>query len=384
MAVAPQIDLDLLERAGELKRELVAFARGPQFSRAFRKAVTGRFGRVVVADEDELIDFMDWFVLQHRLQDGRAVVDHFAVARTGLPDAERRMLLAWRDVVEGVFEIGRRDGAALLACNLVDELTYRIHSNMGPSIFQSMRKDDVMIARLVPIGDEWMFSGAQHLYARSARRAMLQMAAELSLKRPALVFRNPEKLARGWELQRSDREWFMDWFGADLVVLDGREFAERYNAYWEWRVRQTAKGELPEGSRPDAPRFDLPQRLLEAESVGLIYDEVEGLTFLAGFRRVEEAFEDPRLLADRDHRRAVVGYLNDDTVSPLPFRRLAQRDQAKASEVFRRLLKKPGFSWERDGEALLRRRKASFFVKPALPHVTPAGRAMLEVRGIAR
>jgi hypothetical protein len=32
----------------------------------------------------------------------------------------------------------------------------------------------------------------------------------------------------------------------------------------------------------------------------------------------------------------------------------------------------------------MRRRKASFSARPALPHVTPAGRAMLEVHGGSR
>lgn len=381
MLIPLGIDPDLLQRAGDLKAELVAFARRPRFSNVFREAVGERFGRVVVADDDELIDFMDWFVLQHRLPDGRTVVEHFAAARADLPNAERRLLLGWRDVVEGIFEIGKRDGPALLAFNVVDELTYRMRSNMGPSIFESMPHGDFMIGRLVPIGDEWMLSGAQHLFPQSARKAILEVAAKLSLERPGLVFRNPEKLAQGWKLQRLDRERFIEWFGADLVVLDRTELADRLDAYWHWRVRQTADGELPEGSPRDAPRLELPEHLLEAETVGLIHDEEEGLTFLAEFGRVEEVFEDPRLLADRDHRWAVLGYLNDDSVSPLPFRRLAQRDPAKASEVFRRLLKKPNFCWERDGEQLMRRRKASFFARPVLPRVSPAGRAMLEVWG---
>jgi hypothetical protein len=381
MVLARGIDSDLLDRAGGLKGDLLAFARGLRFSKAFRKEVTERFGRIVVADEDDLIDFMDWFVLQHRLPGGRAVVEEFVAARTDLPDAERRLLLGWRDVVEGVFEIGRRDGPALLLFNLIDELTYRVRSNMGPSVFGSMPRDDFMVARLVPIGEEWMLSGAQHLFRESAREAMLETAAEMSLKHPALVFRNPEKLARGWELQRWERERFIEWFGTDIVVLDGTELTDRFDAYWQWRRRQqVVDGERREGPPQGASTFDLPQSLCDTETVGVVYDEDEGLTFLAEFAMVQEVFEDPRLLADRDHRRAVVGYLNDDSVSPLPFRRLARRDPVKASEVFRRLLKKPNFSWERDGEQLMRHRKPSFFARPTLPHVTPAGRAMLEAR----
>ena len=32
---------------------------------------------------------------------------------------------------------------------------------------------------------------------------------------------------------------------------------------------------------------------------------------------------------------------------------------------------KATFSWQRDGESLMRRRKAAFFAEPALPRVTP-------------
>lgn len=373
--------VDLVERSSDLKRELVDFAHGSRFSSTLRKAIRERFGSTVVADEGQLYDFLDSFILQRRLPDGRRVVEHFVAERRGLSDAERQMLLGWMDVVEGVFEIGRRDGPALLAVNLVDEMTYRVRSNMGPSAMDPMRRGYFLVARLVPIGDEWLLSGAQHVLSRADRTKVLQMAARLSLQHPELVFRNPEKLEQAWELQRWERERFIEFFGADLVVLRGSELAERMDAYWEWRARQTlSSGESRGSERPrNAPRLELPDHLFEAGTVGLIYDEAEGLNFLAEFGLVEEAFDDPRLLADRDHRQAVLGYLNADSISPLPFRRLAQRDPEKASRVFQRLLKKPTFSWDRDGEALLRRRKAPFFNRPTLPSVAPAGRAVLEV-----
>jgi hypothetical protein len=50
----------------------------------------------------------------------------------------------------------------------------------------------------------------------------------------------------------------------------------------------------------------------------------------------------------------VFGYLKADSISALPFRRLAGADTGRASQLFQHLLKKPGFSWERGGEALLR------------------------------
>ena len=57
-----------------------------------------------------------------------------------------------------------------------------------------------------------------------------------------------------------------------------------------------------------------------------------------------EAFENPGLAADSEHRQAVLGYLKADNISALPFRRLAGADTAWASQLFQHLLKKPSFS----------------------------------------
>jgi hypothetical protein len=61
--------------------------------------------------------------------------------------------------------------------------------------------------------------------------------------------------------------------------------------------------------------------------------------------------------------------------------RLAVRDPAKASAVFARLLKrKRGFSWETDGEQLLRQHKPSYFDGTLLPRTVslsePLSRAL--------
>jgi hypothetical protein len=69
----------------------------------------------------------------------------------------------------------------------------------------------------------------------------------------------------------------------------------------------------------------------------------------------------------RRYREILSGFLGRD-ISPEPLRRLAARDPAKASIVFTRLLKpKRGFSWETDGEQLLRQHKPSYFDGTVLP-----------------
>ena len=90
-------------------------------------------------------------------------------------------------------------------------------------------------------------------------------------------------------------------------------------------------------------------------------------------------------------------YLEEPSIPPTVLRRLAARDPARASEVFRRVLGsegKPGLlqraigqrpiNWERDGEALLRRYKPSYFDRPVLPSVTPVNQQLAQMMAETR
>jgi Domain of unknown function (DUF6398) len=376
-AAAPSEAAGLLDHCSELKRQLVEFARSRRFSRQLAQALReGSRGKAI--DESEFINITDHFILQRPLPGERTVVETFISAHPELAEADRRMLLGWRDVVEGVFEIRERDGDAIIAVNLIDELTYRIYSNAGLAALASMEPGCFTIARIVPIGVGWMLSGAQQTFGASQRAAMLQVAAELAAEHPRLVFRNPEKVAQGWELARKQRAMFIEFFGgSDLIVVPGQEVASRMNGFLTWYTRRVLEEAGSAASSLDAdvaawtPAFHVPGDLASAPTVAVICDETEGLMFLANFGLVQEAFENPGLAADREHRQAVLGYLKADSISALPFRRLAGADTARASQLFQHLLNKPSFSWERDGEALLRKHKPWCFRAEPQPPVTP-------------
>ncbi|QFG22559.1 hypothetical protein [Actinomadura sp. WMMB 499] len=78
------------------------------------------------------------------------------------------------------------------------------------------------------------------------------------------------------------------------------------------------------------------------------------------------------MIRKRRYREVVSGYLRGEGVSPIPIRRLAAARPEGADRLFQRLLNKPEFRWDRDGEALLRKYKADWCAEPQLPRVTPA------------
>lgn len=366
----------LLDRTGDLKGELVDYARSPRWSRHLEAAMRKRFGTTDVSDDRELINFLDYFVLQHRLPSRRTLVESFVESSPDLSQTEREMLLSWQDVVEGIFEVRGRDGDTISTVNVIDEMPYRLYSNMGQPMLRRFVPKSFVVARVVPLGEDWLLSGAQSTLPKSAKAEVLRVAAQQTIDNPELAFRNPEKITRGWELQRWERERFIEYFGHDLVKLPGPELAGRMRAFYEWRVALSADSRsAKQRKRRKQPPLDeltsFPESLTGADQVAVVYDEEEGLSYFSEYGLVEAAFWDPDLATDRRHPRAVLRYLRDDSVSTLPFRRLARRDTEKASRLFQRLLKRPSFSWSRDGDALLRKHKPTCFDREPRPRITP-------------
>jgi len=150
---------DLVARSGLLMRTLVDFALSRRFARDLKKEFARTLPPGSVVDEAKSANVIDYFILQRRLPDGCTVLQHFVSEHPDLSDAERTMLLGWHDVVEGIFEIERRDKEALVVVNLVDELTYRVRSNVGTAAFSGMPPGSFLITWLVSISDEWLLSG---------------------------------------------------------------------------------------------------------------------------------------------------------------------------------------------------------------------------------
>jgi len=383
--MTPPTENDLIERSGELKRRLIAFATGRRYRRVLDALMFEHADILLAGDEGDVVNLLDRFALQHRLADGRRVVEQFVEKQKGLAPEERDMLLGWRDVVEGIFAIVRREGDTLLLHNLVDELTYPTRSNAGPAAMSAFPAKAFLIDRLVPLGDGWLLSGAQRLVPRGARGEAERFAADLVARAPHLVFRNPERLKDGWRFQREDRQRFVAFFQTDTVVLRGDELAARMRAYMrfslhEWRddagETLAALAGIEGDEVPASLEMTLPDDLTAAETVGVIYDETDGMHFFPDFGLVAEAFARPELAADRRHREAVLDYLKDPDLVPLPLRRLAEADPERADRLLAAVLRQPGFSWARDGEALLRRYKPRAFEEPVLPGVVPMGEAV--------
>jgi hypothetical protein len=379
----------LIERSAELKRALVDFACGPRFERHLARFTLEAAGPEGELSEGEAIAVIDRFALQHRMPNDKTVLDQFLASRPGLTPADREILRGWRDPVEGIYEIRAKDRDAIMLLNLLDDLEYRTYSNMGPAAFRQLPEGGFVHARLVPIRPlpgVWLVSGTLAGYPKSSAAQIAQAALDLATRQPGLVYRNPERIEQGWTQMREDRAAFMEFFGGDELVLAPAEAEQRLNAYYRHR-QEAALAAHPGRRRPrhvpgvDIPAFDLPAELADAGTIGIIYDETDGLNFYNEYGMLRDLFADPALAAGKRYSQVLRGYLGADSIGPLPFRRLAAAFPQNADAVFRKILRKPDFTWAEHGEALLRRRKPWYYKREPRPGISVIGTRLSELAG---
>jgi hypothetical protein len=380
----------LIERSAELKRALVDFACGPRFKRHLGPFMLEAAGPEGELDESEAVGIIDRFALQHRLPNGKTVLDQFLASRPDLSAADRDMVRGWRDPVEGFFEIRGRDRTAIVLLNLLDDLEYRTYSNMGQDAFRQLPRSGFLYVRLVPISPvpgAWLVSGYMSTFPKSGAAQIAQVALRLATTQPELVFRNPDKIEQGWKQMRADRAAFIEFFGGDELVLPPAEAEERIDAYHRHR-QQAALAALPKRRKPrngvgaDLPAFEFPAELADADTIGVIYDETDGLNFYPDYGMLRDLFADPALAADGRYSDVLRGYLGSDSIGPLPFRRLAVAHPEAADAVLRKVLRKPGFTWAEHGEALLRRRKPWYYEREPRPGVSVIGARLAELAAL--
>lgn len=383
---------DLIERSATLKGRLVAFAQSARFDRWLTPLLLKAAGPERQLDEGEAIRITDHFILRYRLPGGSTVVDRFVAAQKDLTASDREMLLGWRDPVEGVFEVRRKERDAVVLLNLVDDLEFRTYSNVGRTAFQGVSKGGFLHTCLIPVhstGGAWLVSGAMSYYPRSSAVEIARAALHLATSQPELVFRNPAKIDQGWQRMREDRAAFIEFCGSDELVLPPAEAEERLNAYYRRRQEATVDGQpgRDRGRRlpgPGLPFFELPWELAESDTIGVIYDRVDGLNFYADYGMLRDLFEAPALAGRREHQDLLRTYLREESITPLPIRRLATAHPEAADVVFRKLLRKPGFTWSEHGDALLRRRKPWYYEGEPRPGVSVIGDRLSELLGAGR
>jgi hypothetical protein len=308
---------------------------------------------------------------------GLAVVERFIGTQRGLTRAERDLVLDWADnSVRGVFEarvaqarVAQAGAVAVAVLNLVDDLDYLVYG-----LDQAPAAGGFFAGTLLPLARDdsaWLAAGGETVYPPADGRRVARLAIDLATREPDLVFRNQEKTKQGWMYMRRDREEFVAFFGGDELVLPILEAEGRLNAYYKVRRDSAlaARGRHRVVSEAGETTFVMPEGFFEFDTVGIIYDELDGFVVVPEYGMLRELFADPSLAADREHANVLRAYLREDSIPPLPLRRLAAAFPEHVDAVFRRVLGNRNFNWIQNGPGLLRKRKPGHYESEPTPGV---------------
>ena len=258
---------------------------------------------------------------------------------------------------------------------------------MGPAAFRALPKGGFVFARLVPIRPvpgAWLVSGTMSSYRKSDAGSIAKVALDLATKRPGWSSATRRRSSRAGGRCGRTGPGSSRSSARDELILPPAEAEERLNAYYRHRqeaalARQPAQRRPPNLPGVDVPAFVLPPGLADAGTIGIIFDDMDGLNFYNEYGMLRDLFGHPRLAADKRYADVLRGYLRSETIAPLPLERLAAAHPDTVDAVFRKILRQRDFTWAEHGEALMRRRKAWYYRREPCPGVTVVGARLLEL-----
>jgi hypothetical protein len=386
---------------GDVKAALIGYSRRFEFAEDFETALQERFGRRQrPEDESEWIEFQDWFVLQCQLDSGKTVIERFIEKHQNVISNDvRQLLLGWKQVIEGLFEIKDNTGGYWRLNNLINEREYRVYPTVDMDGFK-VNTGDFIAARIVPSRGFHTFSGAVSIVESGGsdehRAEVYKRAAEIQMRHPEWAFHgNEEKLQKSLQVTREQYEDFVDYFGSNEIFGTGKEIMQRYHDFFDFRIYEKKNpdtGLTPAqsytndtGSVYKPPELQLPKDVIRSTDVGMLCDPVEGIFFLIDYRQFIDVFENPEeQLGRTDAGDLVLGYLESDRVSDLPFRRVAQNFSDNFKQVISYYGDQEGFSSRRIDDLMLEFKPQTFNKFPGIVAILDSELARLSKKPLKK
>lgn len=374
---------DTLMRMGDIKGALINFSRRSEFREDFESALIERFGKPERPDSrGEWIDFQDRFTLEHNLERGGTIPERFVKHYKGVISNDvRELVLGWRNVIEGLFEVKGRYNNRLLMKSLINERDYEVFPTASMDDFQ-IDPGDFITARIVPAKGFHIFSGAvvttESDGSEDFRAKMYKMAVDFQMKHPRLAFKdNKEKLNKSLESVRSQYEDFLNYFGSAEVIGTGNEILEKYQKFFDYRIFEKKDSntgrtvavdyENKTGKPYHGLKVELPESVLHSRDVGMLCDPVEGFLFLIDYGHFSDIFQNPEQhLWGEKTEEFILDYLESDSVSDIPFRRVAERLPHNFCYVMAHCLDREGLSADSIDDLMMEFKPYSFDKVPGI------------------
>ena len=360
--------LEQIATAARLKARLVKYylKRENKY-----KPIISEYINKLGTKKDIMVNAIDWFIHCYRFRNGNSLIDLFIKGHNDLSDFENMLLEGWKGSFEGIFEVKSIDNDTVRLFNLIDEREYIAASNAGRAFYKNFKPGNYLMTRLLPfIDDIYLFSGEQYVYPPDAKDILEKNALKIAQSNPSHLRKSKLENKIGWDMQKRYRNDFITYFGADLIIITGNRLVESMEGFINYSSKKALKDvsdDKKEQYRNIQPKLNFPEELTGSDTVGIIFDEIEGLNFYPDFQLFTALFSDPKLSTDEKYSNVIMGYLASDSISTLPFRKMIEMYPQNSQKVFASLFNKQNWSNEKDFDILMKKHKGGFLKKKPEP-----------------
>ena len=370
----------------QIKRKLVSFVRHDPWLFAEhmmfvqdRQQVGGPVGDldpVMAAD-----DATDLFIYQATHLAGRSPIELLTDRQLELSDQQRSRLVRWdREQFTGVFLVKAVTLPFLEVRDLELDRDMKLEATK-PDTLRALQPGEVLASRVAPWDDHWLLSGVQWNLGRAPEATLATLRRELALQLPLRRLADDDpRVRKAFEIQEKQHATWVSLFGSDeMLFKDGLDLGaamNRFHHHWAFEMilpdvgSTRAQGfQARHGQQAPDAKIQLPDDLLEAKDVGLIFHRRHGIVFLKGYGVFRSAFESGEPLT-LEQTQVVWNYLVEPSIDYWVFELMKERHPDRTEQIFRHILKDRRFELERDFEPTLRKFKGEQMRRPARPTVT--------------
>jgi hypothetical protein len=345
-----------LQRAGELKQELIEFATTGHLKEEYDAQRQQCMEMGELADEHDSQNLLEWFLYDWVDDYGEGVIDHFVDSRDDLSEEDEEMLLEWMASLNSVFEIKALKPGSITLLDLDSNELFPV------TIISSIKdlpfaKGQFLAARLLPFAETFIFAGAQFLMPN--RESAMEV---LEMRRSLEALDSPDELASA---QQEQRDAFVELFGSDEINIAAKQIPSmigRFQRYLllERRDAETGKtaAEMYEEEfkrplvLPEMP--PIPEEFAEIGEVTILCDEFDGIVLLPEYPRFKRIFESGNPDKDvPDWQDLLWAYVEDPSIPIVAFERVTETHPEQVQKAMRILLEDETFSIEHLYAALL-------------------------------
>jgi len=350
MSSASQLTVPVdLKRAEYLKHELMKFATTGALKNEYDLQHKLLFELATEVDEREVESMLDWFLFDWFDPDGEGVIDYFLESHQDLSKEDQDILLDWQDSIDSVFEIRSLNKNTMRLKELDEDGDFTVITST-PLDETPFKRRQFIAARLLPLGDQFIFSGLQ--FIMPDRQSAIEA---LEMRRALEALDSPEAMENA---QREQCSAFCELFGCDEMTVPSDKlnstlqkfqhyvFAERRDPETGMTPAERFKTEF--GRELNVPEMPpLPGILSNAGNVTILCDDFDGIVLLPDFNRFKQVFESKN--PDKEvagWQELMWNYVKDPDIPIVAFERIAEQFPERVEAVMRKLIGDKDFSLE--------------------------------------